>query len=558
MITLVLVVLSGVPAASHAPSGESPPSSAVASIAAAASMPVQPAASSALPDPYKTTEYNASRHEYRLTIDGVRRDVVAYLPVPENPMLAVVDRPIIVLLHATGGNYGPDSYKGMMEFLAKNGFVVVAPTWDAHAYSVVDQNADTASEVYGSPARVIKTVIDDSYRRFEAHTFSDQVVLMGHSVGGAGVVRAADAIGNTWIHDRRVRIKSVVAMAPAPKDRDMRERHALAGKSSSFLVMMVAKDEDIHGIGSPDSVRDTGFKLYDVAGSEENLSANAAALYPDKDLLFIKGGSHSTFRGTDPSLSGTMYSYRRFAAAYVNAYLRRHVYGEKVYDAYLLDGVRSPSSPDTLVYRQAHSSKNKLVVENFQRGQGSTGSFYGGGSSSVGRIISSSTALSFTRENSHRLTDSPHATRVLVTTWNTGATPYLEFDYANDQRVDVSQYKYLGIRIGQIHNHRHNEVDTGKDLSVRLLTMSNGSRVLSDGARMHVPYPFREWVRPQGQGTAEATKSAMHTVIIPLDSFGAGVNLKNVDGLRIYLPGKGQVQIDNIEFFGERTVVPVY
>ena len=512
-----------------------------AALCAFASITISSVAFSSTIDPTMQTEYGF--------IDTVREDEGLRYWLPINRRAYLRDRPLVLILHGNGysvnGKWGTkhnNNYVALAEHLAANGFNVFRPDWTGY-------NSDPE---YGK--RAIVDNLSKIYQEFGGRV-SNQVVLIGHSVGGSAVVRYASEVEKLYDDEgKRLQLKSVISLGASVKYFDMDWENDLY-ETDSVLFIDASLDEDssANKAHSGTDINRTALKLYDDAGSEAQLPSSHAGF--EKDFMVVGGFKHGDLTGDGNKL----------IKAYINAYLRLHVYGESKFRPYFEGRVRPSSIGASPRVDQSHAYPEKKVIASFQRN--SSRYFYGDSlGQPEGRIYmrSNDSYIKYNVTDSWKDPHSQHNTKVMNIEWDRRrGTPKIGFRYYGRSGVDVSEYEYLVFRAAQYSNgydvnnkkpvyNEWNPTGEPVDLSIRVITANGKSKKIKLGKYdQQIKYPMLgRWYGAAGEG--DASRNFMHSVRIPLTAFkksgGSMVDLTAVKKVEFFFDGKGRITMDSLEF----------
>jgi len=521
------------------------------------------------PDPYTHQPYAYEEMSYNVNVDGVSYYVRGFLPKLNGKSAPMTNRPLVIIMHGHGysspadpsgnGHHCPDDacYIELAKHLARNGYVVIRPDWDSGDYS----HGDTEFQLLSAQKALIAN-IQMVYGLYDAN-LSDKIALIGHSVGGAGIVRYANDVNGFIINGKSLKLKSLISMGASVKPLGMDETKSLYRVTRSFLTMDTAHDRDSWG-AKYDNVMKTGFKLLDDAGFEGSIFGSVASNFPTRDSLF--------FYRSDANQNTSPFSHKSFTVnkaviGYAVAYLNLHVNGDNRYQSYFKHKLRPKGLPEKLEIYQQHMEPEKRVVANFK--QKSRHYLYNNSGTRVGRIrkeLGGGNGTIKTQAGDSWKMDrfSPHKTQVMNVSWdrrNSGNSSRLRFVYYNNHRPDVRDYRYLSFRISQRTSgfdwpDRVNPEGDPMDFYVRLFQSNNRySRLvpLSEYGQ-EVPYPKvrRQLVAGSGGTYMDVTKHVMHTVLLPLKAFtkdnGQKLDLRQLKEIKFYFTGKGAITLDSLEF----------
>jgi hypothetical protein len=264
-------------------------------------------------------------------------------------------------------------------------------------------------------------------------------------------------------------------------------------------------------------------------------------------MAFVYGASHNGFITTahDKETEVSTLSERTqkaAARAYMNAFMRQHIYGEAIWKSYFT-GEFIPGSVRTdkiFMQHKEMASADFRTVDNFQ-----DTSIDDWAVSSSGEAVAHSRGGSGLEEGSLNPfsptidVDSPHETFGLkITGWSASDT--LTFTVTTDPAgQDVDAFHYLSFRITQVARRTNARID---DMKV----------VIEDTLGHRFPAPLGRTVpdpdpRPD---LASLTKSAFLTVRIPLSIYRSNsVDLTKAKLVEFVFPtGNGNIEIDDVEF----------
>ena len=460
------------------------------------------------------------------------------------------DLPLVVFLHGNGMGFEDHDY--LLSHLARNGFVVC---------SIQNGGFDGGSNE-GRARQAISYA--NAMHAFWSHAdrLSDDVVFMGHSRGGEAAVTAARLLAQQpALGHIAYDVEAVVSIAPTDGGGDNSDpKESLDGTMTrSFLAIYGSRDDDVRGIpvGSPVlGAENTAFAIYDRAGTEgsvEGILSPAANL--KKAMVFVHGATHRGFEdgcNQAEAIALSCASHHDVARGYVTAWLRWQVANETAYRAYF-DGTAVPTSvriEDVEVFEQ-FSDHPRRVLDNFEQA--------GWNSNTRGGAVVAGSGIAVIADGELWQLDAnaPHDTRGLRVKWGGVGAKYVGWNlpagvvpFVGSAR-DVSNYDVLSFRIGQDYLDAWNTPGEDQDLRVRLFTGNGWSEfvVVGDHGRVPAPSVFQHFVQPFG--VQDFTKSAMHTIRLPLDAF-TGADLTDVQWVYFYfdVPGHtaGSVILDSLEF----------
>jgi len=461
-----------------------------------------------------------------------------------------VNRPIVIFLH--GNNMSNQDHDYLMAHLARNGFVTCSIA-----------NGDYLSGTNEGRALQAISYLNAMHASWQwSSRLSNDVVFMGHSRGGEAAITAARLLSeNPSLAFTPYDVDAVVSIAPTDGGSIGAEpKEDITGLTTrSFLGIYGSRDPDVRGVRLEDPLtgpENTVFAIYDRAGTE---ASNEGLLLPannlTKSLVFVDGATHRGFMdGCNLIDGGTIgcETHKDVARGYINAFLRWHVFGDSAYAAYF-DGGSQPTAvrlEGIDIWTQFDDTRRR-VVDNFEQG-GLLTNTMGGYLSAIGGVAQIAEGQLWQLDEA-----APHDTRGLRVKWQSNTAslrwelPAATLPFVGSQR-DVSGFGHLSLRVAQDYLDAWNTPGQDVDFTLRLVsggTFSSGVQI-SDFGR--VPYPAYFYTHPYPYPAGDFTKTAMHTIRVPLDAF-AGVDLTDVWNVVIDfdVPGSsssGSVVIDSVQF----------
>lgn len=459
------------------------------------------------------------------------------------------NRPVLVFTHGNGMTHNDHDY--LMAHLARNGFVTVSVSNGAY---LSGSNEGRAREAI--------SYLNSLYAFWGwSSRLSNKVVFSGHSRGGEAAVTAARLLDEqpSLMHVP-YDVRAVIALAPTdggPSNNLPRE-NLRGSMARSFLAIYGSHDPDVRGIRLEDPLtgpETTVFAIYDRAGSE--LSSEGLLdpnLHLTKSMVYVHGASHLGFTDGGPALPGyvTVAEHQDIAKGYYNAFLRWRVFGETAYRAYF-DDRSVPTSirvTDTELLTQL-SDLPRRVLDNFEQG--------GADTNTLGGTVSWSTGIVQLAEDELWRLDraSPNDTRGMRIKWRDTPTPYVRWLVPDiginnvGPARNVSNYRFLSLRVAQNYNDAWNTSGQDRDFRVRLYTGNGWSSSVRISEHGRIPYPERFVTVPWNGPAGDYSKSALDTIRLPLDAF-TGADLTDVRWVYFYfdVPGSefGSINLDSLEF----------
>lgn len=390
----------------------------------------------------------------------------------------------------------------------------------------------------------------DILRRKFAGSIENKIGLFGHSRGGEAVVRAVDnaLIAGAGLHATLNDFKGVMSLAPT----DLWDKEDL-DRNVPYFVLYGSHDGDVSGMVGPGGRQagpagvisgSGGFSLYDRASNNTF-----------KSMAFVDGASHNGFITANdhnvPPNHITPVKQKEIVKAYANAYFRRVLHGETVWDPYLADG----RIPGSITYKKIYFQHQNMdgsakevdsfegAIDKTKTSKNETVTFSGAAADLEEGVL---------RPRFHAGTIdelSPHFTQGMIVKWNNGNT--LAFNVKNTLK-DVSALEYFSFRITHkadtaLALGAYPKIDT---LQIEVEDTAGGKH--KEGLTRNVPEPIRRPADGRLAPPFQLVKSALMTIRIPLASYGAnGVDLTKVKKVTFHFPaagGPGTIELDSLEF----------
>ena len=469
--------------------------------------------------------------------------------------------PLVVLAHGDGHHY--DDYDYLLEHLSRNGFIV----------ATVSMN-DNSSNV--ARAQRIRSALD--YARnawFHSNHVENNVALIGHSRGGEAVLTAARKIKTDWGLDHE--INAIISLAPTDSDENgMEGKESLSGSHcDSLMVIYGSMDEDVFGycvygsdltcggalLGPPSS----GFGLYDRAGSEGSTEFFASGPpVVDKVMFFIDRADHNAWRDTcmggvlmpgfDPPLNCA--THHELARGYMNGFLRWKLYGDTLYAPYFTNNWVLPTVTDQglTVRRQYSPGSGRRVIDNFENMNWSDGTLATVSKSNQVTVMTEGPLFGYFN---HTI---PHDTSALVLRWSTLPIlfdPWIRWEIDDGGPIfgnwnDLTGFKYLSFRVGQIYDASNNTPGQPQNFSVQLRDVYGASSAKVDvSGYIDLAYPHETTFETAQGATVSTPKSTMETVRIPLKAF-QGLDKSALRYVYLHFGDddhlQGEILLDSLEF----------
>lgn len=462
----------------------------------------------------------------------------------------VQDRPLVVIAHGYWDWDEEDqSYLGYA-YLARH-----LARWGMFVFSVnlAETNDKVSSGIWQQSTRgeVILRAIDELFNdpALRGRLDRDRIGLVGHSMGGEGVVAAAVInLGRMAPYG----IRGVVSLAPTHYRPDLQ-----LGKAN-YLQLFGSMDylldylPDVTGEGTGANPRFGGWRIYDRA-------------WRPKSHLWIDKATHQGFNpnwwNSPNSSEGplhveslTLAQHGQIVKCMVNAFFQDALEGQSAYAGYLRGLIFPRGLYQYDIWVQHHRNILK-VLDDFGDADNQLGfpeeappnkntNRSGAGVSAGGGIV----VAAWSDVEHITLPHSVHDTLSTDLPWSTPDGTYTSDAGAS---IALTENDLLSLRIAQHYEEDmggdpvedYNPVNQDIDLFVGL-TGGGQEAILRLGSVGDVPYPTPE---------SPHTLSVFRTVRLPLDAFKAvnsGLNLSSVTRVRLLLIGRatGRVLVDDIEF----------
>jgi dienelactone hydrolase len=416
--------------------------------------------------------------------------------------------PLVMILHGNGNGFEYDQYAYLQAHLARNGFVsasinVVADPANETAHQ---QTAQSAVDYLRSACFQSNFV---NHFSVPSPVDKQHFGIVGHSRGGETARYVAALLSGAADFE----VRAVVAMAPGRAT----EQDILGTQSEGYLLLHIRYDKDV------------GFKpffAHDQAGDNDWSTPSGFDLY--RSMKLFTEGTHADF-----SDAGANAALRSTAKGYVHAYLRAHLASDwGYYEDYIRGDVDPPGDFASDVFSQYSDPTARRVIDNGERANLFP--------STIGDFVSTFGLGSITLADGLAL-DTPHHTRLLVVSPN-GTNGFVRWAIPASKR-DVTSFKYLSLRLGQLSGA------TGTDIQIGLTNSGVKTYVtLSDyGA---IPQP--QLMCGLGNGLvcfSNKVLAQMRTFRIPLWELGATNDVTSVEIKFAGTTGNGRSFIvDSVEF----------
>ena len=439
--------------------------------------------------------------------------------------------PLVIIAHG----YMPSpmnshlGYSYLAHHLASWGMIVYSIDLETINFETVDINNPYQKARGEVILKAIEAILGDG--DIGKHINQDRIGLIGHSMGGEGVVVAQDQNLN---RANPFGIKGVVSIAPTQYRSEVNLREVEYFQLGGSKDILLGSPSDIF---APDDVaRFNGMRIFGRA--ERN-----------KSHAFIYGAVHNPFNTnwstpddeTVHPVSGA--EHREIAKCLINAFFQKSLLGNMAYEGYMEGLIQPPSIRHLEIYQQ-HLKVQRQVLDNFgdndaQAGLGLQSLDKGANRQAGLNDISGTGILAWEDVEATTADLCVHNTKCVELGWDEPHAWYFQRGNLNMS----SATKSLSFRICQYHeDNTLNELDREIDL---LVEISDGSETAH--VRMGIvgisPFP----------DTAGNDYSIFRSIRIPSDAFKAvnqSVDMASIIELRLRLSGRptGHILVDDIEF----------
>ena len=464
--------------------------------------------------------------------------------------------PLIIIAHGKhsgtdGGCPGAqDNYRGydyLGEHLARRGFIV--------ASIALHELCDSGAHHRGvTILRHVEALLSDST---EDRVINDvrwrmdsrRVGLLGHSMGGEGVV-AAQEIFSGMSPAPSYAIKAVASLSPSDGTAGLYPREGPPGSGPydpvvPYLMIYGTRDNDLAGY-----LGQTGYRIVDRSTRPRH-------------MITIYGGNHNFFNQRwdpeDGSPSGDATIERseqeELTKVFVTSFFSDYLLDQQAYVEMFSGYVVPPSVSSvgtTLLYGDQPERWAHLTIDDSE-------DYYprGAETNSLGEPNSSSGLVDLVEESLRYQSEPPnyytHDTRGLMVAWISSGASIASITFGIGDR-SVLYYDFLNFRVGQRFRERSrsnlvhlNPVDSPQDFSVTISdALDHTSPPILVSTFTSIPYTDE---------VGMFTKSIMHTVRIPLRAFtanGSPLDLQRVTQVKFTFDqnSTGELIFDDIEFLG--------
>ena len=462
--------------------------------------------------------------------------------------------PLVVVSHGWCLFY--DEYDHIGNHLASYGYIVVVHTNDTGGgdpdatMSAAISTIDNIDFVIGYQDTIAGGVLN-------GHLDQHNIVSIGHSTGGEGVVRAYTGICNgdyfPWHFDEED--YSLICCLPPV--------------SFWSADMVDPYDVDFHMfLGGADG---------DCSSAPEDFYVQSMAIFErstgNRQLTYVHGAGHwdfctSTYPGwaDGPDQIGravTNTLMRGYLLPLVEYYTKDNPAGMD-YLQRMYDDIHPIGIPDTVVisneYRDAEEGAGKAVIDNYesnpQLGLSSSGGAVTYTVSNIAEVLMQDFDDSFdwtgTQQSNgmtrSRFDDSPHC---VVLDWTFGETTYYEQSIV-PALSDFTEYRDLSFRACQGTRHPNTiSLDDGLSFAITLRDQYGASSTISTDNYGGVTCPYQR----TGYGSGAGWANEFCTIRLRLADFltnGSGIDLVHIEAVRFEFGSdfgseRGRIGLDDIE-----------
>lgn len=452
-------------------------------------------------------------------------------------------RPIVVIAH--GMHYFDEQdqshlgYAYLAEHLARWGMFVFSLD-----LAEVNRMTSTAGTQQWSRGEIVLSALDKLFSTGILAKFldRDRVGLIGHSMGGEGVVVAQVLNGS---RATPYGIRGVVSLAPTHWRPDV----TLTG--TTYLQIHGSFDHLLHSPGAvlgPEPIWN-GFRIYDRAWRARSFVWAYGALHNGWNPNWWN--STTTGQGPVPPGALTLEEHGEIARCFVNAFFQNALFGRSDYEGYLQGLVMPRSVADHEIYL-LHRSPGTMVIDDFGDADAQVGTpeetpIDRATNRAGGPAQAAGGGLDRWEDTEHVAVHprSVHDTRSTDIAWSQPDTEYT----TTFPPVALGAADVVTLQIAQHYDENagnpvttHNPVGFDLDLVV---TVGDGAQTAAVrlGSAGLAPYP----------APSSETWMVFRTVRLPMDAFTAVNTALDLGGvrsltLRMALRPTGRILVDDLEF----------
>ncbi|HVR99280.1 MAG TPA: hypothetical protein VMW27_21850 [Thermoanaerobaculia bacterium] len=443
--------------------------------------------------------------------------------------------PLVVIAH---GYWAPgiESFKGydyLAHHLARWGMLVFSVNMDKvnNQTSVKDPHQYARGEII---LHAIDQALADP--SLKGRVDSNNIGLIGHSMGGEGVVMAQHL---NFSDGRGYALRGVVSIAPTHYRKEIALRGTKYMQLLGSLDLLMSNDGDVTG---PDA-HFSGFRIYDKAERPKTHFWIYKARHNPFNRVWVANGDTFESGWADQALPPE--AHERIARCLINAFFQDALFGSTAYAGYM-EGTILPRSLSGLEIHVQHSREPRVVVDNF----GDPDTQEGLADLPLDRAVNSLNqsvnaaggGLGTWDDVAHvSLASSPHQTKSTELSWSQPDVIYTQgVDGRSLALTDVA-----ALRVSQFYEDATlNPVGEPVELFVILADSVQEARVRL-GVISQVPYP----------DSSGNVLSVLRTMRLPADAFKAvqpALNLNDIRAVKLELIGRatGHVLVDDIELGG--------
>lgn len=448
---------------------------------------------------------------------------------------AATNLPLVVIAHGYW-RPGADSYLGydyLAHHLARWGMVVFSVNMD----DVNNVTARSRTHQYTRGETVLH-VVDELFAdaTLAGRIDSSRVALIGHSMGGEGVV-AAQVLNLAG--SRGYGIQGIVSIAPT------HYRPELVLRDTRYLQLFGSRDLLMARsvVTGPDSqAHFSGFRIYDRAWRPKSHAWIYRARHnPFNRSWILDGDTYES--GITDALPAQ--DHEAIAICLINAFVQDALFGRGSYAGYLQGTILPPSLRSLEIYMQ-HGREPRVVVDNFgdvDEQEALLAQPLDQASNSRSQAANATGAgLTVWNDVDHTtLANSPHNTKGTEVAWT---DPNVMYTSATGGLAATST-DVIALRIGQFFEDAAlNPVAAPADLFVTLSDGADEATVRLGSAGL-VPHP----------AASLNVIAPMRTVRLPIDAFRAAnpdLSLSTIQSVTLWLAGRatGHILVDDLELGG--------
>jgi dienelactone hydrolase len=244
-----------------------------------------------------------------------------------------IDKPLPTIIVEPGFFSSTTQLDDVQDRLASHGFLVIGVNNTSHFNLITTSLEPYKVTLLETIQYVLQSVAESSHPLYgKVDTLA--IGIMGHSLGGGGVIRACDSIGSAY----NKYIKTAIAMNPYGK---------CSGSNIKIPVMLFSSDLDVS----------TNPFMPDGAASSENVYYSFNSIKSDKAKLFANFKDMDHNGVIDTTLLLTTSGNADLFLPTIIAWLKVYLTDDGVYEAYI-----NPNSKEYTVLKDRFTDKGSIAA----------------------------------------------------------------------------------------------------------------------------------------------------------------------------------------------------